>query len=131
MSFEPLLTAPLVIQLHAFAAMGAFVLGVIQLAAPKGTLSHRTVGYAWVGLMLVVAASSFSIHGIRQWGGFSAIHVLSVSVLVLTPLAVLAARRHHVNTHRWAMIALFTGALVVAGAFTLLPNRIMYRVLFG
>lgn len=131
MSLDPLFATPFVIQLHAFAAMAAFVLGIVQFAAPKGTLPHRTMGYAWVGLMLLVAISSFAIHGMRQWGSFSVIHILSVSVLVLTPLAVLAAHRHHVDTHRWAMIALFAGALVIAGAFTLLPGRIMHRVLLG
>jgi uncharacterized membrane protein len=29
------------------------------------------------------------------------------------------------------MIAIFTGALVVAGLFTLLPGRIMHAVVFG
>jgi uncharacterized membrane protein len=29
------------------------------------------------------------------------------------------------------MILLFTGALVVAGLFTLLPGRIMHAVVFG
>jgi uncharacterized membrane protein len=130
MSLAPLLAAPLVVQLHAFAAMAAFLLGIAQFVAPKGTLPHRTVGYVWVVLMLGVAASSFAIHGMGQWYGFSAIHLLSVLVLVLLPLAVLAARRHHVDRHRKAMIGLFAGALVVAGAFTLLPGRIMHRVLF-
>ena len=96
MALDPLLAAPLVVQVHAFAAMAAFVLGIVQFAAPKGTLPHRTLGYTWVGLMLLVAASSFAIHGRGQWGGFSAIHLLSILVLVLLPLAVLAARRHHV-----------------------------------
>ncbi len=131
MSLDPLLAAPLVVQLHAFAAMAAFVLGIIQFAAPKGTLPHRTLGYAWVGLMLLIAASSFAIHGRGQWAGFSVIHLLSILVLILTPLAVLAAQRHHVGTHRWAMISLFAGALVIAGGFTLLPGRIMHRVLLG
>jgi uncharacterized membrane protein len=131
MGLGPLLAAPLVVQVHAFAALAAFALGIAQFAAPKGTLPHRTVGYIWVGLMLLVAATSFAIHGIGQWAGFSAIHILSVLVLVLLPLAVLAARRHHVGRHRWAMIGLFAGALVVAGAFTLLPGRVMHRVLFG
>ena len=134
MSLDPLFAASLVVQLHAFAAMAAFVLGIVQFAAPKGTLPHRTLGYLWVGLMLMVAISSFAIYGKRLprlWGSFSAIHILSVIVLVLTPLAVLAAHRQHVNTHRWAMIALFTGALVITGAFTLLPGRVMHRVLFG
>ena len=129
MTLDPLLAAPLVVQVHAFAAMAAFVLGVVQLAGPKGTLPHRTLGYIWVGLMLV--ASSFAIQGMRQLGPFSAIHLLSVMVVVLVPLAVLAARRKHTSTHSKAMIGLFAGALVIAGAFTLVPGRIMYRVVFG
>ena len=35
------------IKLH-FAAMAAFVLGVVQLCAPKGTLPHRAIGWMWV-----------------------------------------------------------------------------------
>jgi uncharacterized membrane protein len=131
MSLDPLLAAPLVVQVHAVAAMAAFALGIVQLAGPKGTLPHRTMGYAWVALMLVVATSSFAIHGMKQWGAFSAIHLLSIVVLALVPLAVLAARRHHVGAHRRAMISLFAGALVIAGAFTFLPGRIMHRIFFG
>lgn len=131
MSLDPLLAAPLFVRVHAFAAMAAFVLGLVQLAGPKGTLPHRTLGYVWVGLMLIVAASSFAIQGMRQVGPFSAIHLLSIMVLVLVPMAVLAARRHHIGTHRYAMLSLFGGALVIAGAFTLLPGRIMHRVVFG
>jgi hypothetical protein len=48
MSLAPLLQASPDIQLHAFAAMGAFVIGAVQLAAPKGTLPHRIVGSIWV-----------------------------------------------------------------------------------
>ena len=131
MSLAPLLEAPGTIPLHAIAAMAAFALGIVQFAAPKGTLPHRTLGYTWVGLMLAVAASSFWIQGMRQWHGFSAIHLLSIWVLVLLPLAVLAARRHHVGTHSKAMIGLFAGALIIAGGFTLLPGRIMHSVMFG
>ena len=63
----PLLEAPLAIQIHAFAALGAFLLGVAQLARVKGTRSHRALGYTWVGLMLLVALSSLLIHELRQW----------------------------------------------------------------
>jgi uncharacterized membrane protein len=131
MTLDPLLAAPAVVQVHAFAAMAAFALGIVQFAAPKGTLPHRTLGYAWVGLMLVIALSSFAIVGINQWHGFSLIHLLSISVLIAVPMAVLAARRHHTGTHSKAMIGVFAGALVIAGAFTLLPGRIMHRVVFG
>jgi uncharacterized membrane protein len=38
MSLAPLLDAAPAIPVHAFAAMTAFLLGAVQLAAPKGTL---------------------------------------------------------------------------------------------
>ena len=131
MSLAPLLDAAPAIPLHAFAAMGAFVLGLVQFAAPKGTLPHRTIGFVWVGLMLVVAGSSFWIHQIRLVGPWSPIHLLSIFVLVTLPLAVWRARRHAVADHRRIMILLFSGALVIAGLFTLLPGRIMHAVVFG
>ncbi len=67
----------------------------------------------------------------RQWHGFNALHLLSIWVLVLLPLAVLAARRHRVGAHSKAMIGLFAGAHIIAGGFTLLPGRIMHSVVFG
>jgi uncharacterized membrane protein len=45
MSLAPLLDATGTIPLHAFAAMAAFALGIVQFAAPKGTLPHRTIGW--------------------------------------------------------------------------------------
>jgi uncharacterized membrane protein len=131
MTLAPLLAASPAIQVHAFAALAAFALGAVQLAAPKGTIPHRLFGWLWAVLMLVVVLSSFFIHEIRLWGAWSPIHLLSVFTLVTLPLAVFAARRHDVQRHRRAMGALFAGALVVAGVFTLLPGRIMHTVVFG
>lgn len=79
MTLAPLLDAPGVIQIHAFAAIAAFAVGVVQLAAPKGTIPHRLVGWGWAGLMLTVAASSLFIHTIRMWGPWSPIHLLCCS----------------------------------------------------
>lgn len=93
MTLEPLLTASPAIQLHALAATSAFGLGLMQLARRKGDGTHRLAGYVWVGLMLVIAASSFWIHEINQWRGFSLIHLLSIWVLGYTPFAVMMARR--------------------------------------
>ena len=68
--------------------MAAFVLGLVQFAGPKGTLSHRARGYLWTAFILTVAASFFGIHKIRQWHGFSLIHLISIYVLAKVPLAV-------------------------------------------
>ncbi|HEX4553737.1 MAG TPA: DUF2306 domain-containing protein [Xanthobacteraceae bacterium] len=131
MSLAPLLSAAPAIQLHAFAAMTAFTLGLVQFAAPKGTLPHRTVGWIWVALMVGVSVSAFFIHEIRLWGPWSPIHFLAIFTLVMLPLAVWHARRHAVERHRKAMLSIFVGALVIAGLFTLLPGRIMHAVVFG
>ena len=131
MTLAPLLDATPAIQLHAFSAMAAFALGVVQLSAPKGTLPHRTLGWIWVTLMIVVCISAFFIHELRVWGEWSPIHLLAVFTLVMVPIAVLAARRHDVPQHRRTMLGLFTGALLIAGLFTFYPGRIMYEVLFG
>ena len=131
MTLDPLLSASPVIIVHAFAAMGAFVVGLVQLAGPKGTTLHRTLGWIWVLAMVTIAVSSFWINGIKQVGNYSWIHGLSIFVLVLLPLGVLAARRHRVSAHRKTMIGLFLGALVIAGLFTLMPGRIMHQVVFA
>lgn len=131
MSFAPLLDAAPAIPVHAFAAMAALALGIVQFAAPKGTLPHRTIGWIWVVLMAAVAVSSLWIHQIRLLGPWSPIHLLSIMVLVLLPIAVIAARRHNIRRHRMTMIGIFTGGLVIAGLFTFLPGRIMHAVIFG
>jgi uncharacterized membrane protein len=131
MTLAPLLDAAPAIQLHAFSAIGALALGIVQLVAPKGTLPHRTLGWIWIALMAIVCVTSFWIHDLRMWGPWSPIHLLSIFTLVMLPHAVMRAHRHDVPNHRRAMIGIFTGALVVAGLFTFLPGRIMYAVAFG
>ena len=81
--------------------------------------------------MVMVAVSSFWIHQIRLLGPWSPIHFLSIFTLVTLPLGVWMAHRHRVTDHRRIMIFIFSGALVIAGLFTLIPGRIMHTVLFG
>jgi len=131
MSLTALLKAAPEIQVHAFAALAAFALGVVQFTAPKGTLPHRALGWMWVVLMLVISASSFLIHGIRMWGPWSPIHLLSVFTPIMLVVGVFAARSHRARAHKITMISIFTGALLLAGLFTLVPGRIMHTVVFG
>ena len=70
--------------------------------------------------------------GIRLWGPWSPIHLLSV----FAPIMLVVARRgrprgHRVRAHRITMISIYAGALLLAGLFTLVPGRIMHAVLFG
>jgi uncharacterized membrane protein len=131
MSFAPLLDAPFAIQVHALAALAALLLGVVQLARTKGSATHRAIGYTWVGLMLFVALSSFGIHELRRFGNFSPIHLLSLLTLAMLPFGIFYARRQNVRGHPRVMQGLLFGALVTAGLFTLLPGRIIGRMVFG
>jgi uncharacterized membrane protein len=131
MSLAPLLDAAPAIPVHAFAAMAAFALGLVQLAAPKGTLPDRTLGWIWVVLMALVAISSFWIHELRVIGPWSPIHLLSIFTLAMLVRGVWFARSHNVRRHRLTMTITFAGALVIAGLFTFLPGRIMHAVVFG
>ncbi|MEQ1648049.1 MAG: DUF2306 domain-containing protein [Hyphomicrobiaceae bacterium] len=131
MSLAPILDATAAIQIHAAAAIGAFALGTIQMIGVKGTNTHRKLGWAWVILMIIVAASGFWIHQIKLWGQWSPIHLLSIAVLIQLPIAVIAARRHNISAHKRFMTGMFTGALLLAGFFTLMPGRIFGRMIFG
>ena len=131
MSLAPLLSASPIIQIHAIAAIAAFVLGAIVLFRPKGDRPHRRLGRVWVGLMVVVAVSSFFIWEIRMFGLFSPIHVLSVGTLISLWQAVNFARRRNIRAHRSAMQWLYLAALVITGWFTFMPGRRMNQVIFG
>ncbi|MGX7704482.1 DUF2306 domain-containing protein [Methylobacterium sp. Gmos1] len=131
MTLQPLLQASPVIQVHAAAALAALVLGALQFGLRRGGGRHRLIGRIWAGSMAVVALSSFGIAGLRQVGPFSWIHLLSVLTLAGLVRAVVYARRGNIRAHRWAMIGLYLGALVLTGLFTLLPGRIMGHVVFG
>lgn len=131
MSLAPPLAAPAIVQVHVFAALAALLVGLAQFARPKGGAAHRVLGFAWLLLMALVAGSSFWITGVAGPGSWSWIHGLSAWTLVILPLAWLAARRGRIRTHGQSMVFLFLGALVVTGAFTLLPGRIMGAVVFG
>jgi uncharacterized membrane protein len=82
-------------------------------------------------LMLVVSVSSFFVHQLRIWGPWSPIHLLSIFTLFALTAAVWAARHHRVSLHKYTMMGIFVGALVIAGLFTLVPGRIMHAVVFA
>jgi len=81
--------------------------------------------------MVMVAVSSFSVHELQLWGVWSPIHLLSIFTLAMLPVGIAHARGHRVARHRHVMLGLFPGALVIAGLFTLVPGRIMHKVLLG
>ena len=126
-----LFNEPHPIPLHAIAAMIAIILGGIQLIMKKGGKRHRILGRVWLGLMLIVAFSSFFIHKIELWGAYSPIHLLSLWTIFSAGLAVYYVRVGNIRRHKQVMIAFYWLALILTGFFTLLPGRVMHQVLFS
>ena len=117
-----------IIAVHALAATTAVVPGAWLLWARKGHRAHRVGGWIWVLCMATVAGISFAI---RRPDVFSWIHGLSVFTLAALVRGVVFARTHAVSAHRKTMIALYSGALVITGLFTLLPGRLIGHALWG
>lgn len=131
MSLAPLLDAPLAIQIHAFTVLPAALLGGAMLLARKGTTAHKTFGRLWIALMVVTALSSFFIHTINTYRGFSPIHLLSIVTLISCGVIIWSARTRRIAVHRTTVKSLYFGGIGLAGLFTLAPGRIMNEVVFG
>ena len=138
MSWQPLLDAPWVIQVHAFSAIAAFFLGIVQFAAPKGTLPHKSLGIVWVLLMTAITVSSIFVRPsllpelpFTQW--FSWIHIFTVLTAygIIGGVLLLAKGGPKLKKHSGPFAGIFIGGLIIAGGFAFLPGRIMHQVAFG
>jgi uncharacterized membrane protein len=118
---------------HLATILPAFAIGTYMMSARKGSPLHRLLGKIYMVLMLTTAAITLfmpALVGPTLFGHFGFIHLLSLLVFSSVPRAYLAAKRHNVKSHRFHMIALYTGGLLVAGAFTLMPGRLLNTWLF-
>lgn len=118
------------LQIHVISAVTTFMIGALLLSGlPKGTTTHRRLGWLWVTTMASTAISSFFLTGLNG-GSFSVIHGLSAWTIIVVPFAVAAARRHDVKRHASAMRGMFLGGMAIAGLFTFLPGRLMWHLFF-
>ena len=117
-----------VILVHAGAALAALVLGTFVFLRRKGTATHGWMGRTWAVLMLVTALSTIWITGGDH--KYSWIHGLSAFVTLAVPYAVWLAIRGRISRHRRLMAGLFAG-LVIAGGFTLMPDRLLGKALLA
>jgi uncharacterized membrane protein len=118
------------VQAHVWMALVAMAVGGVMLVSRKGARFHRIAGWTWATLMAAVALSSFAIPTIAP-GTWSYIHMVSGWVLVGLPIGLVAARRHRVVAHRRSMLWLYWGFLIGAFAFTLIPGRLMWELVFA
>lgn len=114
-------------------ASAALPIGAFVLWGPKGTASHRALGWTWVLAMGTATASSAFLRDpltLPGLAGLSPIHLFTAGVAVGLPRAVWLARRGRIEAHRRTMRGIYLGGCVVAGLFTLLPTRILGQLLW-
>lgn len=126
-----------VIAIHMAAALAALAIGPLAVWARRTRTQrprlHRAAGYAWVTLMVAVALSAVFISGDKgpRLGGFGLIHLLVPITLGFIALSFYLLVRGNVTAHRRIMQGTYIGSCLVAGAFTLLPNRLLGQWLWS
>jgi uncharacterized membrane protein len=126
-----------VIAVHMTAALLAVATGPVALWARRGRAQHprlhRAFGYAWVTLMVVTAVSALFIRDftLPNIAGYTPIHLLVPVVFASLFGAFWMLARRNVAGHRKVMQVLYFTACIVAGAFTLLPQRYLGQALWG
>lgn len=136
MTLDPIIQAPIAVQLHVATVLPAFAIGAwLIFVSRKGSRHHRLFGKVFLGLMVATSVSSFFVHERQPDSplfGLSPIHLLAVFVLFASWRAYSAAKSGDIATHRIWMLGIFTGSLVINGAMNIfVVDGITRDVFFG
>jgi len=136
MTLEPLLHAPVAVQAHVATVLPAALLGLWLLAfSRKGSRPHRSIGVAFLTLMVTTALIALFIHRRTPHGpafGMSTTHLFVPFVLFATWRAIDGVWRGNFSQHRRWVVGLFVGAILINGLNNVffLPG-ITHDVFFG
>jgi uncharacterized membrane protein len=111
--------------LHAIAASYALLFGAFNLIRKKkGDPLHRALGFTWIACMYFVCISSFWIQTITP-GAFSPLHALSVFTIITVSLALFAAIRHNIDSHKKLMTGSYFGLIAAFIGVASVPTRLI------
>ena len=126
-----------IIYAHATLALLAVPLGLYILLTKKGTTQHRILGRIWVTFLIIVSLTAIFIQAINP-GQYSLIHLLipwTIGSLIYSIWNIKKFKNTKIErykfAHMYSMIGVYVGALLIAGAFTLMPGRFFHEILFG
>ena len=77
MTFDPILNAPVYLQLHVATALIALCLGPVPLYRKRRDIWHKAIGYLWMLGMVITAITSFWIREIMADGSMSPVHMFA------------------------------------------------------
>jgi uncharacterized membrane protein len=126
-----------IIYIHAFFALTAVPLGLYIFLTKKGTVKHILFGRIWISWLLTISLTAIFIQEITP-GEYSLIHLLIPLTIGSLIYSIWSIRKYKKTTllkykraHMSSMTSVYVGALILAGAFTLMPGRLFYEILFG
>ena len=126
-----------IIYAHATLALLAVPLGLHIVLTKKGTKQHRILGRIWVTFLIIVSLTAIFIQAINP-GQYSLIHLLipwTIGSLIYSIWNIKKFKKTRIErykfAHMYSMIGVYVGALLIAGAFTLMPGRFFHEILFG
>jgi len=114
---------------HLATVLPAFFIGTFLLLNQKGSSKHKMLGKFYMLLMLITATVTLFMSaevGPTLLGHFGLIHLFALLVFYSVPAAYTAIRKGDIKKHRMNMLGLYFGGLVIAGAFTFVPGRLLH-----
>jgi len=129
--------APWLVLLHLATVLPAAVLGGYLLCARKGGARHRALGKVYLALMAAAALSTLALPAFvgptLRLGPLRLGHLHLFVPLTLHGVwkAFHTIKKGDIHGHKWAMISLYSGALVIAGVLSFAPGRLMHRLWLG
>lgn len=116
------------IVIHVATVLPAVPLGAYLMLTRKGTPRHKQLGKLWVGLMLTTATAAIFI---KSGGSFSFIHIFVPMTYIASYKIVATARRGDMKGHRYEVLSLYLGALMIPGVVSMaMPGRLLNVWLF-
>jgi len=136
MTLEPLIHAPIAVRLHVATVLPAFAIGTwLIFFSRKGSSHHKLLGRVFLGLMIATSLIAFFVHQRRPDSplfGLSPVHLLAAFVLFASWRAYSSAKNGDIATHRFWMVGIYTGSLVINGAMNVfVVDGITRNVFFG
>ena len=126
-----------IIYVHAALALLAIPLGLYIFITRKGTKNHKMLGRTWVTVLMIVSLTAIFIQTINP-GQYSLIHLLipyTIGSLIYSIWNIRKFKKTKIESykikHMHSIIGVYIGALLIAGAFTLMPGRFFHEIIFG
>jgi len=124
-----------IVLIHLCIILPCVLFGTYLIFAKKGTQSHNFIGKLYMILMGLTGVLTLFIPaqvGQRILNHFGLLHLLSILTIYTVPKAWFAIKRGNVKSHKYSMISLYIGGIIIAGGFAILaPGRYLHTLLFN